>query len=230
LDGEEALEVAVQRLDDGTFEWVARSIAEGWASQDPKAAFAWYKSIETGQAPQTIGDDIQKMILTEVMRQWLVVDPEGASSVFESLPFDSQKSAKWAFTRYAEDPQHRAAVAQTIAQIGDETLRVNVVEDFGERWARSEPKEAAAWFDSIKFENPVAAFRAAAEISEGWFERDPEGAADWLWPKVPDEAWKKEFIEDLVGKAWAQRDPQAATGWLEKMGYDPAEITETTNQ
>ncbi len=230
LEGQAAFEVAAQRLDHETLDRIAWPVSQGWASQNPSAAFAWYESLEAGHAPQTLPDNTRKTILTEVMRQWLAIDPEAAAAVFESLPFDTQKTAKSAFMRFADDPQHRAAIAQTITQIRDQTLRIDIVENFGEKWAKSEPEEASAWFDAMTFENPVQAFRAAAEISESWFERDPEGAADWLWPKVPDEAWREEFIESLVGKAWVERDRQAAAAWLEKMGYDPAQVIGSTTE
>ena len=132
-----------------------RALAKGWAVSDPKATFSWYQQLKGGKLDQKIKDEVLKDTLTV----WLTSEPEAAVTAFNALSYDEQKVAERSFKRHGDDPKQIQKVATAVEAISDPRMRLEMIEDVGELWARMDSAAAMAWFDSLQIQNGVECFR-----------------------------------------------------------------------
>ncbi len=223
----EAIEYASHQLLGTLRDDVLVQTVRVWANQEPENAFAWSRqATKSSKLPR----DRARALASDVLKIWITQNTEDAFDVFVSLPYDDQRAMlKPVFTNTASNEVLREHLIERVAEVGDEILKAQLVEEIGEDWARFDPIAATNWFDSVSFENDETAFQAAAEIGEEWFEAEPIRAVDWLWRHSP-ESQKDRFVTELIGQALASKDLDAARTWLEQHGYDPANILTPVNE
>lgn len=200
------------------------AIARGWAMTDPQAAMAAADKWHPGDRQS------RNTFLKNVFDGWNRVNAAGAVRALAGLPTDDQLLVTQVFGKLEHMPGQRAAAASEIAKVEDEVLRGKLVNWVTGNWAEYDGPGAAAWFDSLAWQNPRAGLKAAMEIAGAWMDSglDLAGAADWAWPKVPDELRTK-FVKSLIQQKWAVQNRAAAEAWMNKHGITPGTGTAPGN-
>lgn len=192
-------------------------VLASWAEIDPRSALAWQNSL-LKKKDLPVDEFAAGSLEGAILGVWAKSEMDSAWDWYEAMTPDRQKMALHALEDLVEEPEHREALALRIAGIGDEKLRSRVAEEIGGAWAQIEPAAAAAWLESVEFQDPMLRLRVAMEIGEEWFDTDPEKAAGWLWPMLP-EAMHLEFIQELAETpVWKNEEARAA--WLAERGYN----------
>ncbi len=196
------------------------AIARGWAMTDPQAALAAVEKWHAGDR-QSRGK-----FLKDVFEGWNRTEAAGSVRAFANLPTDDQLLVLPMFDKLVRQPAQFSAARPEIAKLDDEVLRGKLVNKVTERWAEYDGPAAAAWFDSIAWQNPAAGLKAVVEIADGWIGSGLGSAAavEWAWPKVPGEL-RAEFVRSIVQGKWAAQDRAAAEAWMNKHGIAPGTAT-----
>ena len=184
-------------------QWMARTIAEQWARQDPDATLSWATTLPSEQ---------RRGALSGIVSKLLESDPQRAVTVaMEMDPGDrpdllGQIAGAWA----QQAPGEAMAWINTLAENERERpLR----EAFGS-WASSAPSEAAAYLDQLpEPERPSY----VSSIARTWAQQEPGEAASWLGNQ-PESAGKAEAMGHVMWN-WTTSDPESAATWL---GQQPA--------
>jgi RNA polymerase sigma factor (sigma-70 family) len=222
LDPTTAMKLALETKSSSALTHNVGAVTKSWAENDPKSAFAWYQSAQS-DSERPLGSGVLQKVIADLMEGWVRHDVDGGFQMIESFDFDEQTAARASLDDFADDDALRDEVSARILKIQDQELMASVVHDFGAKWAKTDPRATATWFDQIEFDDPTTAFSAGNRIGERFFHQFPREAVDWFYPKVPAEM-KEHFVRGLVGEGWAQRDREAAVSWLQENGFNPDEI------
>jgi hypothetical protein len=203
---------------------VPSAVARGWAMTDPQAALGaaekWHPGDRQGR----------NNFLKNVFEGWSRTDAAGAVRALAGLSTDEQLLVTPVFGKLERQPAQRAAAIPEIAKLEDEVLRGKLVNKVTENWAEYDGPGAAAWFDSLVWQNPRAGLKTVVEIAGGWIDSglDPAGAANWAWPKVPEDL-RPEFVKSVIQQKWAAQDRAAAEAWMNGHGIAPVTATVPNN-
>ena len=184
-------------------QWMARTVAEQWARQDPDAALAWATGLPDGQ---------RRGALSGIMSNLLESDPRRAVSVAMAMePGDrssllGQIAGAWA----AQSPGEAVAWINTL----EEGEREGTLREALGSWATSAPSEAAAYLDQLPEPERQA---YVSNIARTWAQQDPAEAASWLGNQ-PESQGKSDAMGHVMWN-WTTSDPESAATWL---GQQPA--------
>ena len=218
FDGKAAAEYALAN-GHGHFRYSAWFNAlTGWSKHDPVAAYEWYaESRSSGRAK--LGASHDRACRRAILRGWAAVDPGAALAELASYGIDDRRQQRHTFDDLVEEEATRVPYLEALVEFPDPQYRRQLIAHAAGRWSQYEPAAAAAWVDTLEFENEAAAQEIIYSVAESWFESHPRETVDWVWSKTP-EALQAEFLDRYVRGAWAENDPGAATAWLRAHGLE----------
>ncbi len=176
-----------------------------------KAAERWYAE-DAGK---------RASFLRGVWTGWMESDAAAAIAALEQAPLDDQGHLADMFASFKELSSQREAGATAISALGDEALRIRVVEAVTGEWSKANPRAAAAWFALIRWREPATAFGIAQNLSNQWIEQAKQSPVEmeamllWMVPYVPEE--RREKMRLRVTKRFGQEFPEAVAAFLKKL-------------
>lgn len=189
-----------------------------WGDQDATAALEWLESQE-----QQIGSGTALRLNGYIYGGWARSDPGAAFDAFEALDYDRQRAVIGKLWLAMQDESARAPFIARTAQVKDERLRIDILERSISESLNGHPRELAAAFDRLQFENPSIRRRGLDHVTDQLFVDDPATATQWIWERAIDDDHRSEILLDWVASGWARQDRGAASEWLTSQGYAPEE-------
>ena len=172
-------------------------------------------------------------------------DPEMVTEFLQSLPEDNDKvTFLVGYIKTMVDTKNPEAVAQVLADVGDEKLTSTLTPLLASRWASKDLQGAFNWAAQItdprnqdsamvrigrvfalsdpegavqwatQFENKVVGNNIMNYAVQRWAIKDPGSAAVWAG-NMP-EGNERERMINAVAVTWTRRDPAAAADWVIK--------------
>jgi len=172
-------------------------IASEWAKQDPKAALAWAKGLESGK------DEALSAVIGEVARK----DPAQAASMLQGMDPESAASSYRAIAESYGAKDFAAAQAWIQSLPADQQASAMAAAISG--LARTDPNAAAAQVASM--ESGGSKDRAVRDVVGAMAMDDPQAAAQFLTQNGSADA-QEESMRELI-PAWTSKDPAAALNY-----------------
>jgi hypothetical protein len=180
------------------------TVAIEWAGADLKAAAAWAEQLSTATEQQTL--------LLAISNEAVRSNPMEALRLVVGLPAEAERddvirraTAEWAL-------QDAAGAVGWAKQIGDETLRSQVLAAAATAWSDSAPESAAVLVVQTL---PSGRLREDTVVSivQRWAQQQPLEAAAWV-ELFPVGALRDAAVENLSAQ-WALQDAASARDWLD---------------
>jgi hypothetical protein len=188
----------VRKLPEGKAKNLAEiAVADAYASDDPKAAFAAFKDeLDAQKDPDLV------VVLTN---RWASLDPVAASSWIDSLPEGmTRREASATLATVWASSDVNGAVSWS-SSIGDPSLRAKVNTYIGTTWAAVEPEKAISWLSGLPHGEAAEGIRGAFH---SWAATDPVGLEGYL-AQPPAPGWGDQARQSLADVR-SQNDPAGA--------------------
>lgn len=178
-----------------------REAIREWAKKDPPEVWARFNAItESGDLP--ISQLNWRGQANDIFAEWTAADPTAAFAELANVTTSQQRAALSGIAKAALGSTRRDEIVGLVNQMPDERQKRRLAEDLGGDWARINPAEAAAWAQTLTFENPAAHLEVLAEIAEEWFPTDPHNAGKWLISSSPEPL--RAQVTEMVAEAFTK--------------------------
>ena len=186
-----------------------------WARTDPNAASAFALEIK---------DPYERhAVIESVARRW------ARQNTGESLEWalgmqgeDRNRATRSIIEEIADhDPQHAANVyrdllSSSLSSDGSEArIHREIVREVAERWASTNPNEAAAWVVDLP-ESQHIKREAVQRVADRWASSSPEAASAWAL-ELPEADHIQRHAVERVTDRWLRSDSMAASEWITQM-------------
>ncbi len=219
-DPEAALELA---LGSGSDELQAQGAAQAFhylTAKDPKAASARLGTL----AP---GSGTHQSALIATANSWASQDPDAAAEWATGLDPEFRNLAYGTIipTIGQSDPPKAAGLLEELMRSKAADAQgglANTASNLVDRWASTDPEEAAAWTSALQ--EGTVKHAAAFQLASAWHGRDPDGAAEWI-NGLPDGSSRDGAVRYMI-QATGSSDPAAAFQWAATLSDGEQRSTE----
>ncbi len=190
------------------------AIYRGYASANPKAAFAAALALPTG-------NNIQQRTQTAALETIIAQQIESGGLLDAKLQVEMLADGATKNTLLSElvdewaeyDPQGAAAYVESLGADAPASITTRLV---GE-WAENDPAAAAAWLSARELDEDTLS-RASTAIIREWTRYDMAASAEWLNSQPSSPALDRAVMSYTYRAA--QEDPANAMTWAESIGND----------
>ena len=213
------------------FRWVASTIAQSWATQDPQAALSWAQAHSDGFGNAVPGaimgwwskdheaaeayvrghleSDKGQQIATSLVSYMYSRDSERAKQWVSELPTpQARRDANRMLTMQMafSDPKAASAYAAALpAEMRQESISTAV-----NYWASNDLNAPAEWINSL---SGAPRDEATAAYINNLVRKDPATAAQWA--VTISDAKARDPALQRVASEWLRKDPQQAAAWIQ---------------
>ncbi|HUF64326.1 MAG TPA: hypothetical protein VMN36_19775 [Verrucomicrobiales bacterium] len=188
--------------DAGQRESFERSLAERWATLDPRGALRYFQRFPNADPEGTLsgvvfgtwGRNDPDVALTEAMRR---EDGPARHAAVEAV----------ILAQCGEDPAGAFDLLNKLPE--DACDRLELRTQVLRRWAERDPDAAVAAISDLSFSERGA---VSVKLAEGWAEKDPAAALKWV-EGLPASDARQEALAGVV-ESWAEQDPAAAGNYV----------------
>lgn len=180
-----------------------QQIVRGWAAADPAAAAAYVESLDEFRRGN---------LIHAVAMAYLNQSPEAAFDW--AVRMGASNSAVWNMIGRQYVNQFPDAARQKIDSLPIGPIRDSLISMYVGVKAQTNPLDMLSWIE--QFEEEVIYQNVHGQVINGWLNRDPEAAADYV-QSLQDGPFKQQQILGLIGR-WAHTDTERAVKVLQELG------------
>ena len=209
-----ALDWAMKQTDPAIRQRALSGSVESWANSDAIAAGNFAVALENPYE--------RHAVLETVARRW------ARQSVEESLQWaldlkdgNRDRATVAIFAEMAVyDPKQAATMFEEISSSlpsgeSRDGIHSNIARELADRWAASNPKEAAAWAIGLPESDSIQR-QAVERVADRWASSNPGAAAAWVLELPESDNIQRHAIE-RVTERWLRSDSMAASEWITEM-------------
>ena len=213
-DQQAAVDWAMNLQDPNLRQRALRGSVGGWARTDPSAASDFALGIKNPYE--------RHGVIESVARRW--ARQETSESLEWALSMqdeDKNRATRSIIEEIADyDPKRAAEVLSEITSSlsNDGTggrLHRDIASEVAERWASTNPEEAAEWIVNLPESHHIK-HEAAQRVADRWASANPQAAAEWAVELPESDNIRRQAVERVADR-WLKYDSLSASEWIADM-------------